>query len=289
MLDAKTYTNADLISLAKESFINVKIDAESEIGQKLFSQFQGAGLPLIIFLDNAGNEIDRFYGYKPAYEFSIKMENILSGKNTFTYFLSEFEQGNYSAEILKPLADKYREKGDNETALSLYLQLLGTGNIAKDDFIESRYYIASLSLKKDNLKLINEFLINFENSDFFEVAVYDLISYYKGNNDSDNEVVIYNQYIEKLINSSQFLNGYAWRMSELNINLDDALVKVNHALTLLSSSEVSYANILDTKAEVLWKAGHIEDAISIIEEAISLNPESQYYKAQKEKFVSSSN
>ena len=155
MLDAKTYTNVDLISLAKENFINVKIDAESEVGQKLFSQFQGSGLPLIIFLDNVGNEIDRFYGYKPAYEFSIKMENILSGKNTFAYFLSEFEQDNYGAEILKPLADKYREKGDNDTALSLYLQLLENGNIAKDDFIESKYYIASLLLKKDNIKYLN--------------------------------------------------------------------------------------------------------------------------------------
>ena len=127
MLDAKTYSNTDLINLAKENFVNLKINAESENGQKLFDEFKGTGYPLIVFLDSNGNELDRFYGYKPPYEFSIKMKNILDGKNTFTYFLTEFEKGNHSSEILKPLADKYREKGEDDIALSLYLQLLNEG------------------------------------------------------------------------------------------------------------------------------------------------------------------
>jgi len=289
MLDAKTYSDTDLINLAKENFISLKIDAESKTGQKLFNQFRGTGFPLIIFLDNNGKEIDRFYGYKPAYEFSIKLENILNGKNTFTYFLSEYEKGNYSAEILKPLADKYREKGDSNIALSLYSQLLEGGNISKDDFIESKYYIASLSLNNNNIELINNFLIDFKDSDLFESAIYELISYYKKNEEIENELNIYKKYLNDLSNSPQFLNSYAWRMSELEINLDDALEKVNKALKLLISSEPSYPNILDTKAEVLWKMKKNEQAVLIIEQAISLNPESKYYKAQKEKFINSNN
>lgn len=288
MLDAKTFSDTDLIKLAKENFISLKIDAETEIGQKLFNHFNGTGFPLIIFLDKDGIEIDRFYGYKPAYEFSIKLENILNGKNTFTYFLSEFDKGNYSAEILKPLADKYREKGDNDIALSLYSQLLEGGNIAKNDFIESKYYIATLSLNNNN-QLINDFLIDFKDSDFFEKAIYELISYYKKNAQSENELNTYNKYLNDLSNSPQFLNSYAWRMSELEINLNDALKKVNQALTLVTSSESSYPNILDTKAEVLWKLGNIKQAILTIEQAINLNPESEYYRAQKEKFINSQN
>ena len=289
MLDAKTYSDTDLINLAKENFISLKIDAESKTGQKLFNQFSGTGFPLIIFLDNNGKEIDRFYGYKPAYEFSIKLENILNGKNTFTYFLSEYEKGNYSAEILKPLADKYREKGDSNIALSLYSQLLEGGNISKDDFIESKYYIASLSLNNNNIELINNFLIDFKDSNLFESAIYKLISYYKKNEEIENELNTYKKYLNDLSNSPQFLNSYAWRMSELEINLDDALEKVNNALKLLISSESSYPNILDTKAEVLWKMKKNEQAVLIIEQAISLNPESEYYKAQKEKFINSNN
>ena len=91
MLDASTFQDTDLVNLAKENFINLKIDAESDYGQKLFSQFHGAGYPLIIFLDENGLEIDRFYGYLPAYEFMMKMENVISGENTFTYYLDEYK------------------------------------------------------------------------------------------------------------------------------------------------------------------------------------------------------
>lgn len=289
MLDAKTYTDTEVIKLAKENFINLKINAESEAGEILFNEFQGTGYPLIVFLDNNGSEIDRFYGYKPPYEFSIKMENILNGKNTFNYFLSEYEQGNYSTEILKPLADKYRDKGDNATALSLYYKSLETSNISKDDFTESKYYIASLSLNDNNTQLINNFLKDFENSKYFEKSIYDLIAYYKKNSQKENELETYKKYIIKLNESVNFLNSYAWRMSELNINLEDALKKVNQALILIELSEPKYANILDTKAEVLWKMGNNDDAILIINKALSLDPESQYYKAQKEKFINSNN
>ena len=287
MLDAKTYSNTDLINLAKENFVNLKINAESENGQKLFDEFKGTGYPLIVFLDSNGNELDRFYGYKPPYEFSIKMKNILDGKNTFTYFLTEFEKGNHSSEILKPLADKYREKGEDDIALSLYLQLLNEGNIAKDDFVESKYYIASLSLKQNNIKLINEFLIDFQDTDLFENAVYELIYHYQKNKQIDEELSTYQKYLINLYNSPQFLNSYAWRMTELNQNLDDALDKVNLSLSLLNQDDQAYPMVLDTKAEVLWKLEKTNEAIQIINQALLIDSENQYYKAQKEKFRNS--
>ena len=287
MLDAKTYSNTDLINLAKENFVNLKINAESENGQKLFDEFKGTGYPLIVFLDSNGNELDRFYGYKPPYEFSIKMKNILDGKNTFTYFLTEFEKGNHSSEILKPLADKYREKGEDDIALSLYLQLLNEGNIAKDDFVESKYYIATLSLKQNNIKLINDFLIDFQDTDLFENAVYELIYHYQKNKQIDEELSTYQKYLINLYNSPQFLNSYAWRMTELNQNLDDALDKVNLSLSLLNQDDQAYPMVLDTKAEVLWKLEKTNEAIQIINQALLIDSENQYYKAQKEKFENS--
>ena len=287
MLDAKTYSNTDLINLAKENFVNLKINAESENGQKLFDEFKGTGYPLIVFLDSNGNELDRFYGYKPPYEFSIKMKNILDGKNTFTYFLTEFEKGNHSSEILKPLADKYREKGEDDIALSLYLQLLNEGNIAKDDFVESKYYIATLSLKQNNIKLINDFLIDFQDTDLFENAIYELVYHYKKNKQIEDELLTYQKYLINLYNSPQFLNSYAWRMTELNQNLDDALDKVDLSLSLLNQGDQTYPMVLDTKAEVLWKLEKTNEAIQIINQALLIDPENQYYKAQKEKFLNS--
>ena len=72
MLDTSTLNNPDVIKLATNNFINLKIDAETNYGQNLFEKFNGNGYPLVLFLDSNGNELDRFYGYIPAYEFIIK-------------------------------------------------------------------------------------------------------------------------------------------------------------------------------------------------------------------------
>ena len=286
MLDASTFKDSDLINLAKTNFINLKIDAESDYGQPLFEQFQGTGYPLIVFLDSDGNELDRFYGYLPAYEFIIKMNNVLDGKGTFTYYLDEYNKNNHSAEVLSALADKYQDKGDVDNALILYMELLKSSNISQTDFTKAKYNVASLSIKKNEMGPMLEYLNNYGQTDDFENGVYDLINYYKSNQMEDEEIDTYIKYLDKLQDSYSFLNSYAWRMSEINKNLDDALIKVNDALTLIDYTTSQYPNILDTKAEILWKLGKHKEAIEIIQEAINLDPESEYYKAQKDKFLS---
>ena len=69
--------------------------------------------------------------------------------------------------------------------------------------------------------------------------------------------------------------------------IKDALKKINHAIDLTDKNERSYPNILDTKAEVLWRMDLFDEAIKIIEEAILIDPESEYYKDQRLKFQNS--
>ena len=286
MLDALTFTDSDLVQLSKDNFISLKIDAESDYGLELFNQFNGSGYPLIIFLDKKGKEVDRFYGYIPAYEFIIKMNNVLSGQNTFLDYLDKYEKGNHSAEVLKTLADKYRDKGDNKQALAIYKDLIKSANVSKEDFDHATYHIASLALIIDEeVESMYNFLALFEGSNNFENGVYDLINYYKSNQMQKEELNIYNNYLNKLNNSHGFLNSYAWRMSELELNLEDALIKIETALSLIEETHKSYPNILDTKAEVLWKLGEIDAAIDVIDGALKINPDSEYYKTQKEKFL----
>ena len=289
MLDASTFQDNDLINLAKENFISLKIDAESEYGRELFNQFQGAGYPLIVFLDQKGLELDRFYGYLPAYEFMLKMNNAISGKNTFTYYLDEYNKNNHTSEIIKPLADKYKDKGEHDIALNLYKELIKSSNLSQADYKDAQYNIASLSLDDNQTEYMLTYLRDNQEDSNFENGVYDLINYYKSNQMEADELETYTKYLPRLNQSYNFLNGYAWRMSELSQGLDDALDKVEMALILIGKDHQGYANILDTKAEVLWKIGRIEDAVYTIERALKIDPDSEYYKSQKEKFLNSNN
>ena len=127
----------------------------------------------------------------------------------------------------------------------------------------------------------------------------DLIRYYASKKDTILEVNTFNKLIKEVIESdlligtslASFLNSYAWRMSELNTNLDDALKKSNESINLIGTMDIEIQKrkpmLLDTKAEILWKMGNIEKAIIIINEAIELDSENQYYKDQKTKFENS--
>ena len=289
MLDASTFQDSDLIKLAKENFTTLKIDAESNYGEELFTQFKGTGYPLIIFLNKDGVEIDRLYGYLPAYEFIIKMKDVISGQNTFTYYLEEYNKNNHTAEILQPLADKYKDKGNINIALDLYKQLITSTNISKEDYKIAEYNIASLSLKNNQIQYMVTYLNNNQQDKNFENGIYDLLDYYKSNQMKDEELKTYIKYLPLLNQSYRFLNSYAWRMSERGQNLEDALSKINMALSILKKDDAGYANILDTKAEVLWKMGRVQDAIFTIEIALRIEPDSDYYKAQKEKFIQTIN
>ena len=108
MLETSTLNDRNVIELATNNFINLKIDAETDYGRPLFEKFKGSGYPLVLFLDSNGEELDRFYGYIPPYEFIIKIQNVIDGKGTFTYYLDEYNKNNHSAEILSSLADKYK-------------------------------------------------------------------------------------------------------------------------------------------------------------------------------------
>ena len=287
MLEASTFKDKEIINLAKKNFINLKINAETEYGMPLFNRFNGTGYPLILFLDSNGNELDRISGFLPDYEFIIKMQNILNGKNTFTYYLDEYNKNNHSSEILFALANKYKEKNEIDKAISLYKQLLNSSNVSKSDYDNSKYSLAILSIQKNNTALILEYLNENPYSNNVEIAVFELINYYKSQQMNFEEIELYNKYLKKLDTSYNFLNSFAWRMSELNIDLEVALIKINEALELIEKNNEQYPNLLDTKAEVLWKSGKVDEAIKCIQQAIDLKPENKYYISQKEKFINS--
>ena len=287
MLEASTFKDKEIINLAKNNFINLKINAETEYGMPLFNRFNGTGYPLILFLDSNGNELDRISGFLPDYEFLIKMQNILKGKNTFTYYLDEYNKNNHSSEILFALANKYKEKNEIDKAISIYKQLLNSSNVSKSDYDNSKYSLAILSIQKNNTALILEYLNENPYSNNVEIAVFELINYYKSQQMNFEEIELYNKYLKKLDTSYNFLNSFAWRMSELNIDLEVALLKINEALELIEKNNEQFPNLLDTKAEVLWKSGKVDEAIKCIQQAIDLKPENKYYISQKEKFINS--
>ena len=104
-----------------------------------------------------------------------------------------------------------------------------------------------------------------------------------------SEIKLYSNYLNKFINDPWFLNQFAWRMTELELDLENALQKINVALDIVLEDKEKRAMILDTKAEVFWKLQKNDDAIITINQSIELDPENSYYLNQKNKYLQSIN
>ncbi len=82
----------------------------------------------------------------------------------------------------------------------------------------------------------------------------------------------------------QFTNAYndlAWLYSEQNIKLDHALELIDKALILEPENDA----FLDTKAEVLFKMGRVNQAIAIEQCLIQKYPSDSYFRQQLKKFT----
>ena len=287
MLDANTFTDSDVIDYLKDNFISLKIDGETKYGSQLFNEYKGSGYPLLLFLDSNKNEIDRFYGSYDASAFLKKLKNIKIGENTLPALQAEYKKGNHSVENLSQLAEKYSERSNDSLATSLHNQILQSKNLPINLFYKSKLYLSIQALKKNDSSMLESYLEQYPDSPQLKDAVNQLLGFYKINNDLDKELAYFQKYINQLSSDPWFLNQFAWRMTELNQNLDLALEKINMALSIIGQNEKGIANIIDTKAEILWKMGKTSEAIEVINEAILYDPTNTYYQEQKNKFIQS--
>ena len=114
-----------------------------------------------------------------------------------------------------------------------------------------------------------------------------MVYHYADTEQLEKELSAYSEMLSLFPDDPGALNSYAWRMAEIETNLNDALIKVRKAIIITADDPNRQAGIIDTEAEVLWKMNRFDEAIEVIERALSIEPDNQYFKNQKEKFIES--
>ena len=243
-------TLSDLITRYKKNINNssVKID--------LAEKYILMNLP-----DSARSLLDNIYSYqkkKHQLDFSVSFN-----LSQLYYKIRSLDR---SIEIL----DQIVESGVDSSDIAYFYRLLYKSKRSSD--IDALLEYAELS----------------ENIDRKQKSYWQIIRILKKyKREPDLEAELYLKVIDLYTSDYKYLpsllNSFAWRMTELEKNLDIALVKINKALEYGEDIK-----ILDTKAEVLWKLNRSEEAVEIIEKCILSDPQNKYYKDQKKKFLSAS-
>jgi len=173
------------------------------------------------------------------------------------------------------MGDQLSAKEMIDAILSANVDSAGTGK-----FFEILYDSKESQDPRDLIKYIN----NNEGS-YLTSAIQEAMYLVRKN--GNNPALEADLYL-KLINypeekTPSMLNTFAWRMSELEMNLDVAINKVNEAIVRVKDKSQKYM-FIDTKAEILWKLNKTEDAIVEIKKCINFEPDNKYYQEQLEKF-----
>ena len=262
--------------------------ADSAEGKALINHYNISGFPSIVFVDKDSSEIDRIIGYLPPIEFLAEIQRIQNGINTIPDLIDKTTKNPNNFELWMMLASKYEDRRDLQSALEVW-ESVSEANIGDKEFVGYKIIELNAHITEDITDL-EYFIADNLNSEYAQPAFDNIIVILRRNKDIEAEADAWRRYVNlmelKKMYTSRFYNRFAWRMSELDLNLDKALEKIRTAIQLVSNNDPStIAGYMDTEAEILWKMGKTEDAINVIEECIDLQPDNQYFKDQKEKFL----
>ena len=281
--------NPEVQSYSKENFISLKYNANEDVGYDYFKQYKCQGVPHLLFLNDVGDEVDRIIGFLPPAEFLLRIKDIAEKRNTLNDFLARYEKGERNSQIIAAIAMKYEDRKNNEKAAEFYSILINEYADEESDYNDQgKFFLATHAFNNGNELALKKYIENNSDSKFQLSAYKKMIFHYVNSGQLEKELSIHNEMVDFFSNDPSVLNSYSWRMAELEMNLEDALIKIQKAI-ILTVNDPSQANIIDTEAEILWKLKRYDDAIKSIEDAILIEPDNEYFKDQKEKFLESKN
>ncbi len=231
----------------------------------------------------------------PPAEYQAEMTRIRNGINTVPDLSRRLQDDPDNVDLLVTLATKVETMSGLKAAISYWEELFAKENasIAQHSIATLKMALFHAEQNKDPETLIS-FVNNETNTEVLPQAYSALRRFYQKSQDNEAEAEIYRRHVDFMSGINKidagFLNGYAWRMTQLDLNLENALQRVNQAVELLAEDEKARdkAQIMDTKGEVLWKLGRIEEAVVVMDACIKLQPEDKYYQEQKAKFLAPS-
>ena len=262
--------------------------ADSAGVKEIIQHYKISGFPSIVFVDKDSTEIDRIIGYLPPEEFLNELQRIQRGENTIADYIKRTTENPEDFDLWKILAGKYEDRGDLLSALEVW-ESVTEADIGDQSTVQYKLVELYAHINKDVTGL-EEYVVNNLDSEFTPYAFRNIINIQRRNKDTEAEVntwINFVHYMElKQIPTASFYNSFAWRMSEIDKNLDLALEKIRTGIRMvIEDDSSSLAGFMDTEAEVLWKMGNIEKAVEVIDKCIALQPDDKYFKDQKVKFL----
>ncbi|MEE9465231.1 MAG: hypothetical protein V3W14_06645, partial [Candidatus Neomarinimicrobiota bacterium] len=236
-MDAVTFPDKRVVAFATDNFLSMRVDAGKGEGVDLAQRYHITGYPTIIFARAEGGEVDRIIGFRPPEDFLEEVARITDGTNTLESIRAEIADDPHNLDASLRYGWKMDEREMYTEALDVWrsVQLL-----SKDDTTEHRlasFKIAEASAMSDTLPdALLDYMATSGENEYTTKAMRGVVNIHRSRRDTLTEAASYKELADFAVRTEaatyRLMNSYAWRMTKLEQNLDDALERIRLGLAL---------------------------------------------------------
>jgi tetratricopeptide (TPR) repeat protein len=197
-LDTVVFTDPKAIEFFTNEMLLVKIDCDVDTLTK--QHYRVSGYPTTVLIDKNGEDVDRVIGFRPAEEYMQTLVDYSNGIGTLADLLQQAETKE-DREMYYEIANKYKYSGGSREAEVWFARVVEAGEPtdslsgmsrlgAADMFRRARDYDRSLEAFK-------EMAVDFQGTDFEEVADIYTAIVYKRMEDTTAAVTAFQKFIDK--------------------------------------------------------------------------------------------
>jgi tetratricopeptide (TPR) repeat protein len=282
------FQNKKFEAYLNSQFVAIELVNNERQGKELRERFHVPGNPVIILLDNSGEEIDRIIGFgNDTDAFVQTVKDYSAGRGVLAALQKQYQEDTLDVNYNYALAQKYSDRFENDKAVRYYRNVLKLDLRNENGFGEvCRYQIAVREIwhENDNAPLL-DFLQHSSNQDLLSKGYANLIDYFSSKKDTVRLYETFEKAVAALPQNSRFMNQYAWSIYEdrIKAKYDRGIELAQKALEL----EPEAAHIWDTLAWLLFENGDKKGAIEAMQKAVKLEPDTEGFRKNLKKMQES--
>ncbi len=289
-LDRTTYSNQQVGDYANEHFVSLKINAEKGEGTEIAKKYGVTGYPTIVFISADAKEVSRVVGYQDAEPFMRSMKLAGEGGLSALVKKSLTKTGATDPGIWMELGEAYSKDNQRMPSMQSFDKEMMLDKYNHKKLKEQALYAKAFAMDTmQQIPALEQAYKEYPDRPEARQAFMILMTHDFHMGAYEAAFQRLNKWLEKHPTDASAMNAFAWSAAEGNQMLGQAEDMATRAVFATEDLR-ERAEILDTKAEVVFKSGRPADAVVYEQQALMLLKPDQDAKLiknlqeQKEKF-----
>lgn len=268
-------------------FVAIKVDGETPDGERLVARHHVVGYPTVLFLDPAGEEIDRIFGYLAAPEFAAAMRDYRAGRNTVADLKDRLRSRPGDLQLTFDLGRRLAIRGERDEAERLLGRVRKADRANKEGLASQAMLVLGnyLHLRGGKryalaLETLTELRKTWPDSPEAKGALYPIARALHGLHRDAEALASLQASIDADPNDVGAYNAFAWFCFKEDVDRPRGIEVARAGL----ARNPKDAGLWDTLAELYHATGRRDEAIEAGRKAQEIDPADDYFRTQLAKY-----